>query len=242
MKRLFLTLLPILVLAGLQTSCTNLDIIEGRLTKLEETNRSMESTVESLKTENITLQQNFADIRSAETQVKDAETESLDEFIELVERGEIQLERVRDDSYPYRKQVKLCSNYVDCSDAYYGLWLVLIRASDDLAGDPLKEITLELYAMAPTPSNPALDSAKNAYLDHIAAWRSYYTTPFDSLPYGWDTEYSEIDDDTWRLLIQALNDNEAINESFDRLCRGMGNAQISGKTKFKTRIMKICED
>jgi len=226
----FLTLSIIFLTAACsedRTSDSDIETIENRLNKLEK--------------KSITLQAQLTKIESDQTQLVAAETESLDELIELVERGEIQLERVRDNSYPYRKQVKLCSNYVDCSDAYYGLWLVLIRASDDLAGDPLKEITLELYAMAPTPSNPALDSAKNAYLDHIAAWRSYYTTPFDSLPYGWDTEYSEIDDDTWRLLIQALNDNEAINESFDRLCRGMGNAQISGKTKFKTRIMKICE-
>jgi len=240
-KRLLLTLLPVLVLAGLQTSCTNLDTIEARLTKLEETNSSMESTVESLKTENITLQQNFADIRLAETQVKTAETELLDKLIKLVEKGEIELVRVRDHSYPYRQLVRSCSDGDECAKAYSDLISELADVNWDLANNPLLQIELELYAMSPVPSNPAISRARSAYLSHISAWQAYYRGPIDQLPYRWSTAYSDLDEDIWLSLNRALNEYNEIYETFDLLCVELGNAQTPGEDKFKARIMKICE-
>jgi hypothetical protein len=173
---------------------------------------------------------------SDEQQSRSSQFESL---LILVEEGEVVLEAGISD------WTAVLTDFVDCISL--GLLslceeerLQLEKALDSTIEEwDFQDLKAELQALRLT-ENVDASRARDAYVKHLRAWRDEASTLRSNLPSASQFAAGDLSFlEQWR---EVLENNEAIVDSFDATCSGLGNGQPDDSTEFNSRIIDVCDD
>jgi hypothetical protein len=173
------------------------------------------------------------------TQRGDDESRVFDSLLLLVEEGEMVLENAKESWTPVQRDFLECVSQMSVGTfACEGELTKLENEYDEaLASFSFNSLRAELQSLRLTSYEDA-SQARDAFVEHLRAWRDYISELRFLLPSNSDLFIGDYS------FAQAWADvsTSEISRTFDETCSSLGNGQPSDNDEFAIRIVDICDD